>query len=99
MLRLASWRASRFGVDDDLIHPELNRPVPAEASVKALLDHVRPALTETGDKAEVEKTVRHILRNGTGARRQRSVMDSTGSLRRVVLDAAQRTTAVPRSKR
>jgi carboxylate-amine ligase len=93
MLRLASWRASRFGMDDDLIHPEMNRPGPAEACVTALLDHIRPVLTEAGDRTFVEKTVQHIMAQGTGARRQRTIMNSAGNFRRLILDAAARTTS------
>ncbi|MDJ0356292.1 glutamate--cysteine ligase [Paenarthrobacter sp. PH39-S1] len=55
MLRLASWRASRFALADSLIHPLENRPRPAKACVSALMDHVRPVLTETGDLARVGK--------------------------------------------
>lgn len=91
MLRLASWRASRYGLEDDLIHPELNRPRPAEESVAALLKHIGPALSETGDRSLVEETVRQILANGTGSVRQRTVMNGAGNLRKVVLDAAERT--------
>jgi carboxylate-amine ligase len=93
MLRLASWRASRFGIEDDLIHPELNRPRPAEACVNALMDYIRPALTETGDRTVVESSIRQILLNGTGASRQRTLMNSAGNFRKVILDAAERTTA------
>ncbi|WP_458779739.1 glutamate--cysteine ligase [Arthrobacter sp. D3-16] len=93
MLRLASWRASRYGIGDELIHPELNRPRPAEESVEALLDHVGPALSETGDTTLVEASIRQILVNGTGASRQRSVFNRARNLREVLLDAAERTTA------
>jgi carboxylate-amine ligase len=82
-----------FGIEDDLIPPVLNRPLPAEACVEALLDHIRPVLTETGDWTLVEETVRQIMANGTGARRQRTVMNSAGNFRRVLLDAAARTNA------
>jgi carboxylate-amine ligase len=93
MLRLASWRASRYGIEDDLIFPELNRPRPAEECVIALLEHIGLALTETGDRTVVEGTIREILANGTGASRQRTVMNSAGNFRKVMLDAAKRTTA------
>jgi carboxylate-amine ligase len=91
MLRLASWRASRFGAHDDLIHPIENRPMSAELCVEALMNHVRPVLTETGDLAEVEGTVAQILADGTGADRQRAMMLRTRNLRDVVFDAAERT--------
>jgi carboxylate-amine ligase len=91
MLRLASWRASRFGLDDQLMHPLENRPRPAAAAVTALMDHVRPVLAESGDQGTVERTVKRILTDGTGADRQRAIMSRSGSLRHVILDAAERT--------
>ncbi len=93
MLRLASWRASRYGVEDHLIHPTLNRPRPAEECIDALLEHIRPALTETGERTLVEKSIRQILARGTGASRQRTVMSRAGNFRKVILDAAKRTIA------
>jgi carboxylate-amine ligase len=91
MLRLASWRASRFALDDDLIHPLQNRPQPATSSMDALVSHIRPVLDETGDLPWVQDVLHQILRTGTGARRQRAVMRRTGSFRHVILDAAERT--------
>jgi carboxylate-amine ligase len=91
MLRLASWRASRYDIEDDLIHPVLNRPRPAEECVDTLLNHVRPALTETGDWALVEENICEILTNGTGASRQRKAMNGDGNFRAVILDAVERT--------
>jgi carboxylate-amine ligase len=93
MLRLASWRASRFGLENDLIHPHDNRPGQAESAVTALLAHTRPVLTESGDYDAVAHTIQQILHTGTGADRQRSVMRRTGSLRHIILDAAQCTVA------
>lgn len=92
MLRLASWRASRYGIEDELIHPELNRPRPARESVEALLEHIGPALLETGDRTTVERTIGQIMASGTGASRQRTIMDSGGNLRKVIMDAAERST-------
>ncbi|SKC09988.1 carboxylate-amine ligase [Arthrobacter sp. 49Tsu3.1M3] len=91
MLRLASWRASRFGVGDDLVHPTLNRPLPAHQCVDALLEFIGPALAETGDRALVEESVADIFAKGNGARQQRAVMASTGNFRKVLLEAAERT--------
>ncbi len=91
MLRLASWRASRFGLDDDLIHPLENLPRPAASVLDTLLSHVRPVLDESGDFQRVHAALHHILEKGTGAQRQRTAMRRTGSLRQVVLDAVERT--------
>ncbi|WP_411374128.1 glutamate--cysteine ligase [Arthrobacter sp. MPF02] len=93
MLRLASWRASRYGIGDELMHPELNRPRPAAECVQTLLAHTGDALTEAGDRTFVEDIVGQILDCGTGASRQRIIMDGAGSFRKLILDAAKRTTS------
>ncbi|PNI07528.1 carboxylate--amine ligase [Arthrobacter sp. AFG7.2] len=93
MIRLASWRASRFGIDDDLIHPVLNRPLPAEECVGALLAHIGPALEKAGDARVVEAAVRQILTEGTGARLQRLAFSRSRKLRDVIMYAAETTTS------
>ena len=55
----------------------------------------RPALNDTGDMQVTEQTIQQILADGIGARRQKAVMLNSGNLRKVLLDAAQRTTANP----
>ncbi|NKX50854.1 glutamate--cysteine ligase [Arthrobacter deserti] len=90
-LRLAGWRASKSGVDGELVHPVRQTPCSAAEAIEALLDHVRPALLSTGDEARVGQELAHILAYGTGARRQREVMMRTGSRKAVVLDAIERT--------
>lgn len=92
MIRLASWRASRFGLDDDLIHPVLNRPLPAEECVAALLAHTRRALEEAGDAGVVEAAIRQILAEGTGAQLQRAAFSRSRRLRDVIMFAAEATT-------
>lgn len=88
VLRLAAWRASRSGVEAELLHPVTARPVPAALAVQALLDHVGPALAATGDAALVERRLEHVLGRGTGATWQRSVAARTGDLVQVVLRSA-----------
>jgi carboxylate-amine ligase len=91
MLRLASWRASRSGLEDDLLHPVTHRPCPAADVVEALLRHVRDGWADEGERAEAEGGVRDILRRGTGAARQRRVMASAGSCEAVLADLADAT--------
>lgn len=93
MIRLASWRASRFGMEDDLIHPVLNRPTPAAECVAALLAHITPVLEEAGDADAVDEAVQEILREGTGAQLQRTAFGRSGKLRDVILQAAETTTS------
>lgn len=87
LVRLAMWTASRFGLEAELIHPVEQQPRPAAEAVEALLDHVSPALEETGDLAEVRGIVAEILREGTGAERQRSLIAQGASYAELVSDA------------
>jgi carboxylate-amine ligase len=72
LVRAARWRASRSGLADVLVDPRGSDALPAREVVAALLDHVRPALDELGDRAAVSKGVADILRRGTSAERQRA---------------------------
>ncbi|MEU5540546.1 glutamate--cysteine ligase [Streptomyces sp. NPDC020362] len=91
LLRLAAWQAARYGLDEDLLDPVTVRPRPAVQVLHALLEHTGDALADSGDAAEVEKAVAHLMRRGTGAREQRLLMERTGSLRRVVTECVRRT--------
>ena len=93
LLRLAMWRASRSGLEDDLVHPVSRHAAPAREVVGALLDHVRPALERNGDLETVERLLERVVAEGTGARRQRRVYRETGDMAEVVADAVRRTTA------
>lgn len=88
-LRLASWRASAEGIGGSLVDPGTGEPSPARLVIDALLEHVGDALDESGDRERVASGVDGILRRGTGADRQRSVLSREGSLSAVMLDAAE----------
>jgi carboxylate-amine ligase len=90
MLRAAQWRASRYGVSDQLVHPLERTPRPAREVLQALVDHVRPALEETGDVDFVTEGVESVLRAG-GAVRQRAAYERTGGVEGVVDDLVART--------
>lgn len=89
LLRLASWQASRAGVGGDLLDPLTAQPRPAVDVVADLLEHVGPALRETGDEGAVRRRVETVLRQGTGADRQRATWERTGSLADVVAEAVR----------
>lgn len=91
LLRLASWRASRTGLDGDLVHPVTARPVPADVVIGALLEHLSPALADTGDLAAATELLGRLLRRGNGATRQRRVHAETGDLAEVVRAAVSAT--------
>ena len=84
LLRAAHWRASRYGLEGELVDVDEERLVPAGDAVRKLLDFARPALEEFGDWDEVFGTVRETLRRGNGAMRQRAVYRRTGRLESVV---------------
>jgi carboxylate-amine ligase len=71
ILRLAAWRASRSGLDDDLLNPLTGQPEPARVVAKALLEHVRDALGEAGDTSTVTELLGAVLARGNGATFQR----------------------------
>ncbi len=88
LLRLAAWRASRSGLDGELIDPRTGRPGGAAAVTALLLAHVRDALADAGDLGTVTGLLTDVLRRGSGASFQRGVLARTGNLRDVVASAA-----------
>jgi carboxylate-amine ligase len=91
LLRAHVWRASRSGVQGELVHPVDGRPRPAAEVVGDLLAHVRPALVDGADEEVVVEGVARLLHAGSGADRQRAVYRRTRSLRAVVSDAVELT--------
>ncbi|MGX7677377.1 carboxylate-amine ligase [Jatrophihabitans sp. DSM 45814] len=91
VLRVASWGAARFGLDGDLVDPISRRGVKAANLLDQLLDHVRPALVQSGDLPSVEEGLRRMLDRGTGAAQQREAFDRLGELGQVALDVVSRT--------
>ncbi|MGY1690542.1 glutamate--cysteine ligase [Geodermatophilus sp. SYSU D01105] len=93
LIRVAAWRAGRSGLGEDLVHPVTGRPAPAADVLRALVDHVRPALAAAGDLGRVEAGVATLLSRGTGADLQRRVYRETGDLTAVVRAAVEVTSA------
>ncbi|MFC1231142.1 MULTISPECIES: glutamate--cysteine ligase [Streptomyces] len=93
LLRLASWRAGRSGLDGPLLHPETMRETPAADAVRALYRHVREALVDHGDDDLVREGIARLLEQGNGARTQRRLLEEEGSLSRVVSRCADLTTS------
>lgn len=93
LLRLASWRAARSGLTEELLHPETMRRMPAETVVRALLQHVGDALADSGDLDRAQETCAALLRGGGGACVQRALLERTGRLRDVVTECVRHTQA------
>jgi glutamate---cysteine ligase / carboxylate-amine ligase len=89
VLRLANWQAGHGGVEGDLLDPAIGRPRPARDVLEALLEHVRPALEDSGDVALVEDGLARVLDVGTGATRQRATLERTGQMADVMAEIAR----------
>jgi carboxylate-amine ligase len=90
LLRLASWRAGRSGLDGDLLTPA-GKPRPAPRVLRALLDHVQLVLAEQGELEIVEDLLAAVLDRGTGATAQRRIYRQCGQLTDVVAHAVKAT--------
>ena len=93
-LRLASWQASRFGLESNLIDPVAGEPRPASDVLVALLDYVRPVLEEQGELETVELLLFQVMARGTGAVAQRRAFAYAGNLPGMIAQAID-TTALP----
>ena len=91
LLRAASWRAARFGTAKTLVDPVTWELAPAREVFERLRAHVEPALREAGDWEWTAAAFDRLMSHGTGAARQRSAFEASGSLRGVVDDLVRRT--------
>ncbi|MCX4719317.1 glutamate--cysteine ligase [Streptomyces virginiae] len=71
VLRLARWRAAHDGLEGFGLDPYSGTELPAADLAEALLDLVAPELAAAGDLDHAAKTMAGLLRDGSGAHRQR----------------------------
>jgi len=93
LIRLATWRAARSGLDGELVDVVERRPVPAAELLRRLVEHVRPALEDAGRLDDVRTLLDQVLRRGNGAAQQRAAFREQGSIRDVLGMLADRTVA------
>jgi len=92
LLRAATWRASRYGITDQLVDPSTGALAPARSVVNGLMEHVAAALAAAGDAQLVSDRTAALFARGTGATRQRAVAEASGGdLLTVVTDLRRRT--------
>ncbi|MEU6428706.1 glutamate--cysteine ligase [Microbispora sp. NPDC046973] len=84
LVRAASWRAARSGLDDELVDPVEGVPRPARTVVGRMLEGLRPQLEESGDWALVSSLAARALADGGSAARQRAAFRHGGRLSDVV---------------
>ena len=84
ILRVAGWRAARYGLEGELLEIATGRLLPTHELIDNMLNFVRPALEAEGDWLRVSSGVARLLQTGNGAMRQRAIYKRTGSTRDVV---------------
>ncbi|WP_328416204.1 glutamate--cysteine ligase [Micromonospora sp. NBC_00389] len=93
LVAAAHWRAAHDGLDGELIDLRAGGTRPAWVLVDELMTMIAPALLRHGDLGYVLGQLARLRREGTGATRQRRVLERTGDLRAVIDDLAVRTAA------
>jgi carboxylate-amine ligase len=85
LLRAAHWNAARTGLDGTLLDLRSRRARPAWDVVDDLVAFTGPALHRQGDQDVIEAQLARLHREGTGAARQRQILQ-TGAGISAVLD-------------
>ena len=90
MLRAAHWRASRYGLEAELLDPLTGQREPAQTAVETLIAFAREALEHSHDDDQVTDSFQELMARGTGASRQRAAAARGGDLEAVVTDLRKR---------
>jgi glutamate---cysteine ligase / carboxylate-amine ligase len=77
------WRASRYGLDGQLIDFGRCREADTRSLIHEILEFVAPEVNELGSQREIEH-IERILQGGTGADRQLAVWERTRDMKAVV---------------
>ncbi|CAO5184363.1 putative glutamate--cysteine ligase 2-3 [Frankia sp. AiPs1] len=80
LLRAATWRAARSGLEGDLVDILGAGPVPARAMLRRLLEEVRPQLERYDDWELVDNLAEQAAGRGSSAQRQRRAFARRGLL-------------------
>lgn len=78
VLRAATWRAARWGVEHELVDPRSAQLVPAWELIASLVEFVSAELKSSGDDQFVQEGLARIRERGTGARLQREAFSAGG---------------------
>lgn len=100
LLRAASWRAARSGLEGDLVDLDPRHDLgPALVSphllIGQLVEHLRPQLEELGDVEQVAELAQGTLTRGSAAARQRRAFGRRGEFTDVVDALLARTQGRP----
>ncbi|MFZ2177830.1 MAG: glutamate--cysteine ligase [Rhodococcus sp. (in: high G+C Gram-positive bacteria)] len=83
LLRAQLWRAARDGLDGECSSPVAARPLPTRRQLELLSVTIAPDLG-SGDRVFAESGLAAVLRDGTGAERQRAEFGRDGTVAAVV---------------
>jgi carboxylate-amine ligase len=83
-MEAAMWRAARYGLRAELVHPVEPRTAPAHDVVERFLEYVGDGLDAHGDRAVIEASVANILERGNGAELQLAAFGDNESMDDVV---------------
>jgi carboxylate-amine ligase len=83
LLRAQLWRAARDGLDGECTSPATERSLPIRRQLELLNECVAPGLGAS-DRAFLGAGLDTVLREGTGAERQRAEFARVGTLAAVV---------------
>jgi carboxylate-amine ligase len=86
------WRATRYGLDAELVDLEHDSERPARDAIRALTELAEPAARRLGCADELAQ-VELVLENGDGATEQRAAYAEAGSLLAVAKFTAEQTVA------
>ena len=82
-IRDNKWRASRYGLDAEIIRDEEGNVISLRRSIGDLVETLHPVAERLGCREDLER-INSILERGTSADRQREVYADTRDLSRVV---------------
>ena len=84
LLRAATWRAARSGLEGDLVDLDGPRLISPALLITQLVDALRPQLEAAGDREQVTELAQDLLARGSAAARQRRRFGLRGELSDVV---------------
>lgn len=84
LLRVAHWRAARYGLSDELIDVVELRSLPAADLIEKMLGTLRPALEKSGNWEEISTLLQQTLQQGNGSMRQRAAYQQNERLEDIV---------------
>ncbi|MEV0062103.1 glutamate--cysteine ligase [Nocardia sp. NPDC050718] len=91
VLRAAYWNAAHSGLDGNGLDMADSRVVPHRDLLRRLVEHIEPALVDSGDHEFVVAAIDALIGRGNGARRQLEAFRARRDIADVVAESARAT--------